>query len=71
MPISSETSVDIQRTTQLYNPEDRTLHNQDWEFSGPIKLFTYVVLYGFESWSLSSKGRTQIEIAEKIFDATE
>jgi hypothetical protein len=26
-PCSSETSVDFQRTTQLYIPEDITLHN--------------------------------------------
>jgi hypothetical protein len=28
---SSETSVDFQRTTQHYIPEDRTLHNHRWE----------------------------------------
>jgi hypothetical protein len=29
--ISSETSVDFQRTTQRYTPEDRTLHNHRCE----------------------------------------
>jgi hypothetical protein len=28
---SSETSVDIQRTTRRYVPEDSTLHNHRWE----------------------------------------
>jgi hypothetical protein len=35
---SSETSVDFQRTTRHYNPEDRTLHNYRCE-----NLKTYVI----------------------------
>jgi hypothetical protein len=37
---SSETSVDIQRTTQRYIPEDRTLHNQRCENLESYSLMT-------------------------------
>jgi hypothetical protein len=50
---SSETSVDFQRTTQRYNPEDKTLHNHRCE-----NLKSYAVWKKFadvsEEWTPSA-----------------
>jgi hypothetical protein len=42
---SSETSVDTQRTTRLYIPEDGTLHNHRCE-----NLKSYICLVNFKQW---------------------
>jgi hypothetical protein len=44
----SETSVDFQRITRRYIPEDRTLHNDRWENHKSfiiVQFFTALTLY--------------------------
>jgi hypothetical protein len=42
---STETSVDFQRNTRPYIPEDRTLHNYRCEYLKSYFLLCYILLY--------------------------